>query len=200
MDSKRRKISVIISGMPSVGKTTAANAIARRYHLKHVAGGDMLKQIELDRGYHLSGPEWWDTPVGMKFLSERKKDPEFDKSVDQKLAEHIRKGDVVMTSYSMPWLAKNDGIKLWFHDSQKNRASRLAGRDSISKSLALAIVKKRDQENKRLYKKLYGISFGDDLSPFHYIVDTNKMSASEVATASCKIVGEYARAKSRAKF
>jgi adenylate kinase family enzyme len=69
MDSNRKKISVIISGMPSVGKTTAANAISKKYHLKHVAGGDMLKQIALDRGYHLSGPEWWDTPEGMKFLS-----------------------------------------------------------------------------------------------------------------------------------
>ncbi len=97
----------------------------------------------------------------------------------------------------MPWLAKNDGLKLWFHASQKTRAARLAGRDSISKTRALAIIKKRDQENKRLYKELYGISFGDDLSPFHFIIDTNKMSAEEVARASCKIVGEYARAKSR---
>ncbi len=98
MHSKRKRISVIISGMPSVGKTTAANAIAREYHLKHVAGGDMLKQIAIDRGYHLSGPEWWDTAEGMRFLSERKKDPDFDRIVDQKLAEHVRLGNVVMTS------------------------------------------------------------------------------------------------------
>jgi CMP/dCMP kinase len=196
MNSKHKKIAVIISGMPSVGKTTAANAIAEKYHLKHVAGGDMLKQIALDRGYRLSGPEWWDTSEGMKFLSERKKDPDFDRVVDRKLAEHIRDGNVVMTSYSMPWLAKNGGLKLWFHASQRTRASRLAGRDSISKTRALAIVKRRDEENKRLYKRLYGISFGDDLSPFHFIIDTNKMSAEEVASASCKIVGEYARAKS----
>src|SRR5271169_2956336 len=124
MKLKNGKVSVIISGMPSVGKTTAANAIAKKYHLSHVAGGDMLKQIAIDRGYRLSGPEWWDTPEGMKFLSERKKDLEFDKEVDRKLAVHIREGDVVMTSYSMPWLAKNDGLKLWFHATQRTRASR----------------------------------------------------------------------------
>jgi CMP/dCMP kinase len=190
----RRKISVIISGMSSVGKTTAADAIAKKYQLKHVAGGDMLKQIALERGYKPSGSDWWDNSEGMKFLSERKLDPEFDKKVDAKLAECIRKGNVVITSYPMPWLAKDDGLKLWFEASQKKRAERLAGRDSISKSLALEIIRKRDRQNKRIYKKLYGIRFGDDLTPFHFIIDTNKLSAPEVAKAASRIVGEYVRA------
>jgi CMP/dCMP kinase len=194
---RKAKICVVISGMPSVGKTTAANAIADKYGLKHVAGGDMLKQMAIDRGYTPSGSEWWDTPEGMAFISERKRNPDFDKEVDNRLMEYLKTGDVVMTSYPLPWLAKNDGLKLWFHATKKKRAERLAGRDGISKSKALSIIRKRDEDNKRVYKKLYGISFGDDLSPFHYILDTNDMTASEVAKASTKIVDEYARSKSR---
>jgi CMP/dCMP kinase len=190
--SSSENVSVIISGMPSVGKTTAADAIAKEYNLKHIAGGDMLKEMAYERGYHPSGSDWWDSPSGMKFLSERRSDPEFDKEVDRKLADFIRKGNVVITSYSMPWLMENDGLKLWFQASQRNRADRLAGRDSISKNKALEIVRKRDLENKRLYKKIYGIKFGEDLTPFNYVIDTNKLSASEVAKAACKIVGEYA--------
>lgn len=182
---------MIISGMPSVGKTTAANAIAKRYGLKHIAGGDMLKQIAYDRGYRPSGSDWWDTPEGMKFLSERKNVAEFDREVDRKLAECIERGGVVITSYSMPWLARDDSLKLWFAATQKNRASRLAGRDSITESEALDVIKKRDRENMRLYKKLYGISFGKDLSPFNFVIDTNKLSADEVASAACSLVGEY---------
>lgn len=179
--------------MPSVGKTTAADAIAKRYRLRHVAGGDMLKLLASERGYSPSGSDWWDTSDGMRFLSERKSDPEFDKKVDQKLAEYLRGGSVVITSYSMPWLVRNDGLKLWFAATQETRAERLAGRDSISKAKALGIIKKRDLENRRLYWKLYGIKFGEDLSPFNFIVDTNKLSALEVADVSCKIVSEYAR-------
>ncbi len=190
----RKNISVIISGMPSVGKTTAADAIAKKYHLKHVAGGDMLKEIAYERGYRPSGSDWWDTSDGMNFVSERKADPEFDKEVDRKLAECIRGGNVVITSYSMPWLAKNDGLKLWFEASQRTRAERLAGRDSINKKKALEIIRKRDQENKLLYRRLYGIKFGEDLTPFNFVIDTNKMSASEVGEAASKIVGEYASA------
>ena len=174
-----------------MGKTTAADVIAKKYHLTHVAGGDMLKQMAVERGYKPSGAEWWDTQEGMKFLSERRLDPEFDKDVDRRLGEFIAKGDVVITSYPMPWLAKDDGLKLWFEASQKNRAQRLAVRDSINKPEALEIIKKRDGQNKRIYKKLYGIRFGDDLTPFHFVIDTNKMSAREVADAACRLVGEY---------
>ncbi len=154
----------------------------------------MLKEIAYERGYRPSGSDWWDTPEGMNFVSERKADPEFDKEVDRKLAECIREGNVVITSYSMPWLAKNDGLKLWFEASQRTRAERLAGRDSINKKKALEIIRKRDQENKLLYRRLYGIKFGEDLTPFNFVIDTNKMSASEVGKAASKIVGEYASA------
>lgn len=193
--SRERKISVIISGMPSVGKTTAADAIATRYHLKHVAGGDMLKEMAFDRGYRPSGSDWWDTSEGMKFLSERKTDAEFDKEVDRRLSQYIRNGNVVITSYSMPWLAKDDGLKLWFHATQKKRAERLAGRDKISISRALEIVRRRDRENRMLYKKIYGIEFGKDLSPFNFVIDTNELTAVEVAKAACQIVEEYSNAE-----
>jgi len=190
---KERKISVVISGMPSVGKTTAANAIAEKYKLKHLAGGDMLKEMAIERGYMPSGREWWDTLEGMAFISERKKNPDFDKEVDRRLMKYLKLGNVVMTSYPMTWLAKDDGLKLWFHASQEKRAERLAGRDRISKSKALSIIRKRDEDNKKVYKSLYGIRFGEDLSPFHYIINTNKMTAKEVARASTKIVEQYAR-------
>jgi CMP/dCMP kinase len=193
----RKKISVIISGMSSVGKTTAADVIAKKYHLKHVAGGDMLKQMATERGHKPSGADWWDTPEGMKFLAERKLDPEFDRDVDRRLGEYIKKGNVVITSYPMPWLAKDDGFKLWFEANQKNRAERLAARDSISKPEALEIIKKRDGQNKRIYKELYGIRFGEDLTPFHFVIDTNKMSAREVADAACRLVGEYIRTRAK---
>jgi CMP/dCMP kinase len=175
--------------MPSVGKTTAAESIAKTFHLKIIAGGDMLKQMAIDRGYNPSGSDWWDTPEGMKFLSERENNSDFDREVDRKLVNYVKRGGVVITSYSIPWLCK-DGIKFWFHASQKARAKRLAGRDRISISKALAILKKRDSENRKLYRHLYNIRFGDDLSTFNFIIDTEKMSAEDVANTACKLVKE----------
>ena len=187
---KGKKISVVISGMPSVGKTTAARAVAGKFHLKLIAGGDMLKEMAIERGFEPSGSDWWDTKDGMKFFSERKSNPDFDKEVDRRLIMNLKKGGFVITSYSMAWLS-NVGIKLWFRASQKTRAKRLSGRDGISLEKALKIVKKRDSENKRLYKRLYNIRFGQDLTPFDFVIDTEKMTAAEVAMTTCKLVSEY---------
>lgn len=183
----KRKLSVVISGMPSVGKTTAAYAVAKKFHLKVVAGGDMLKEMAHDRGYQLSGSDWWETQDGMKFLSERKRNSDFDREVDRRLTRYLRKGGVVVTSYPMPWLSKS-GVKFWFHASRATRAKRLAGRDRITRERALKLLKKRDIENKHLYRKLYGIRFGDDLSPFHFVIDTERISARQVASITCQLV------------
>ncbi len=183
-----------MSGMPSVGKTTVANEISKDFHLRHIGGGDMLKQIAIDRGYNPMGSDWWDSPEGMRFSSERKRNPNFDVEVDKLLLREIRKGGVVVTSYSVPWLARS-GLKLWFAADQKTRARRLAGRDSISLKGALNIITRRDRENRVLYKKIYGIDFGKDLSVFNFVIDTEDLSAKSVAKAAYKIVSEYQESK-----
>lgn len=188
----KKKLSVLISGMPSVGKTTAAEAVASKFRLKVMAGGDMLKEMAHERGYNVSGSDWWESKAGMKFLAERKRNQDFDREVDRKLGKYLRKGGVVVTSYPMPWLFKN-GIKFWFNAGIRTRATRLAGRDKVTTSKALALLKKRDAENKRLYRRLYGISFGEDFSPFHFIIDTEGLSAKQVSSMTCELVSVYSR-------
>lgn len=183
-------ISVILSGMPSVGKTTAAQAIADRFNLKLLGGGDMLKEMAIERGYQPRGSDWWDGPEGMRFLSERKNNPDFDKEVDRRLIEKVKKGGTVITSYTVPWICDH-GLKIWFAASDSSRARRLAGRDKISIQRARRILKDRDSKNMKIYKQLYSISFGKDLSVFNYIVDTEDLTANEVAAVACKLVQSY---------
>ncbi len=64
----------------------------------------------------------------------------------------------------------------------------MAQRDNISVEEAKKVLSIRDNENKELYAKLYGIRFGDDLSPFHIVIDVNKISAEEAAE---KIIKEF---------
>ncbi len=190
----RSRISVIISGMPSAGKTTAADIIAKKFRLSHLAGGDMLKQMAVDRGYKPSGSDWWDTTEGMRFLLERSHNPDFDREVDRRLIERVKRGGVVVTSYPIPWIYE-DGLKLWFDASQKTRAKRLAGRDSIPFSSALRTIRQRDSQNRNLYRKLYGIRFGQDLSVFNFKIDTEDISADEVARLSAELVSNYKRSR-----
>ncbi len=134
----------------------------------------------------------------MKFLNMRKTNPEFDKKVDEKLKKLFLEGGKIITSYTLPWLVE-DGIKIWLAGSQENSAKRMTVRDGISFEKALEIVKKRYEENKMIYKKLYGFDFGDDLTVFDIIINTDNLGADEVLSVASSLVKERYGAKTTTK-
>ena len=181
--------SIVVSGPPAIGKTTVAKGLAKEFNLNYLSGGDILKELATEEGFSSSGDDWWDTEDGMKFLNQRKENPEFDKKVDEKLIELFEKGDVVITSYTLPWLI-DDGIKLWLDGSAKNSAKRMQNRDSMDEFSALEVVNKRFNENKLIYKNLYNFEFGDDLSVFDKIIETDDKNADQVLEIAKSIVRE----------
>jgi cytidylate kinase len=173
-------LSIIISGMPAVGKTTTANILAKTLGFKVIGGGDILKEMARDRGYNPTDESWWDTKDGIAFLREREVNPEFDKEADRRLLQKIKQGNIIVTSYTAPWISKL-GFKVWLEGSIEKRTERMAKRDKISIAESKARIAIRDKENYELYKRLYGIEFGIDKKPFDIVVSTDNMTAEEVA-------------------
>ena len=171
--------SIVISGPPAVGKTTVAKGLAKEFQLKYLSGGDVLKEMANDHGFNSKGDDWWDTEDGMKFLSQREKNPEFDKKLDEKLISLFNQGGMVITSYTLPWLIK-DGIRIWLGGSHESSTKRMQSRDSMSSEDAYEITKERFDKNKALYKKLYNFDFGEDKSVFDLIINTDNLTAQQV--------------------
>ena len=186
--------SIIISGPPAIGKTTIAKGLAKEFGLVHLSGGDILKELAEEIGFETKGDDWWDTQEGINFLSHRQKNSEFDKNVDDKLKKLFSQGNVVITSYTLPWLVKG-GVKIWLAGSKENSAQRMITRDNLSKNDALEIVQKRYNENKIIYKTLYGFEFGEDLSVFHKIIETDDLNAEQVLEIAKSTVREFFEAK-----
>jgi cytidylate kinase len=142
--------SIVISGWPAVGKTTIACKLAEEFDITMYNGGDILKMLaeEENKGYSVKRDDWWDTTEAKKFMEERKLDPSFDKKVDEKLIQIVKKGGAVITSYTLPWLVLEESviiIKFWLRGSPENRAKRMSNRDGIS----LAEAKKDNQAERR---------------------------------------------------
>ena len=171
--------SIVISGPPAVGKTTVAKGLAEEFQLQYLSGGDVLKKMASEHGFDSAGDDWWDTEEGMKFLSQREENPEFDKKLDEKLIALFDKGGMVITSYTLPWLIK-DGIKIWLEGSHESSTKRMQTRDSMSSEDAYEITKERFDKNKALYKKLYDFDFGEDKSVFDVIINTDHLTAQQV--------------------
>jgi cytidylate kinase len=109
--------------------------------------------------------------VAIKLLEERKNDTSFDVAVDKMLLEIAGRGRAVITSYTLPWLTRNPMI-FWLSASQASRSERMARRDNISVQEAFDVIRIRDEENKIIYKKIYGSEFGKNLEVFDFVLNT----------------------------
>jgi CMP/dCMP kinase len=185
--STGKKTVICISGMAGTGKSTLSKKLAEKYNLNCYSGGDALKELANAEGYDASRQGWWESPEGLKFLNERVNDPKFDQAVDAKLIEYAQQGNVLLDSWTMPWLLK-DGFKIWLLASLEKRAARVAVRDKITFDEALKVLKEKEDRTKAIYKKLYGFALGEDLAPFDLILDTDNLSANEVFEVLCKVI------------
>lgn len=181
------KIIICISGPPGCGKSTVAKRLAQKYGLRYISGGEALKELAAEAGFKPSGEGWWETEEGRRFLNKRMEDPNFDRRVDEKLIEAAKQGNVVLDSWTMPWLL-DEGFKVWLDATLDVRANRAAKRDNISLERAKKLILERERKTKEIYRKLYGFNLGEDFSPFHVILDTDRLDADEVFKALCMII------------
>ncbi|MGQ9468827.1 MAG: (d)CMP kinase [Nitrososphaerales archaeon] len=186
-----RKIVICISGMAGTGKSTLAKRIAERYGLSYFSGGDALKQLAMEKGYEPKGNGWWESEEGLKFLEERERDKKIDENVDDKLLKMANRGNVVLDSWTMPWLFKGDAFKIWLKASLEVRAERVAKRDLMKIESIVKIIKKKDERTRLIYKNLYGFDFGEDLTPFDLILNTDKFDSDEVYDIVSKAIDLY---------
>jgi cytidylate kinase len=183
----KEPIIICISGMAGSGKSTVAKKLAEKYGLKYYSGGEALKELAAEKGHKPFKRGWWESAEGIRFVQEREKNPKFDEAVDKKLLELAQQGNVVLDSWTMPWLL-NKGFKVWLEASLGKRAERIAKRDKITVQEALEAIRKKEEGTKSIYKRLYGFSLGEDFSPFHLILDTDNMGTEEVFQVLCKVI------------
>ncbi|MDH5690847.1 MAG: AAA family ATPase, partial [Candidatus Bathyarchaeota archaeon] len=128
---QKKKVVICIGGMTGSGKSTVAKKLAAKYGLGYFSGGNALKTLAHEEGYDPDIRGWWETAEGLRFLQQRMGDPAFDRRTDEKLLELAEQGNVVLDSWTMPWLLK-EGFKIWLEASPQVRAKRVVNRDDIS--------------------------------------------------------------------
>jgi cytidylate kinase len=186
-EKAKESLVVCICGMAGSGKSALANRLAEKYSLKYFSGGDALKALAIEEDHAAVNRGWWESAEGLRFLEKRGKERKFDEAVDKKLLKLARQGNIVLDSWTMPWLL-NSGFKVWLDASLKKRAERVASRDGIGFKDALKALKSKERQTRAIYKKLYGFTLGEDFSPFHLILDTNNLNSDEVFEVLCAVM------------
>jgi len=183
---QKKKVVICISGMTGSGKSTVAKKLADKYGLGYFSGGNALRTLAHEEGYESDMRGWWETAEGLRFIQQRIGDPAFDRRIDEKLLELAEQGNVVLDSWTMPWLLK-EGFKIWLEASPQVRAKRVVNRDNISIEEAVKALKEKDERTRQIYNGLYGFDLGHDLSPFNLVLATDELDPDEVFHAVCLV-------------
>ncbi|HII15530.1 MAG TPA: AAA family ATPase [Nanoarchaeota archaeon] len=185
---------IIIFGFSGSGKSTLANLIGKKYGLRVVHPSGILrnlcegKPVDIKNTRHNTG--FWETEEGIRLFKSRLEEKEPSDAVsDRLLLKEVSKGDVVIDSWSLPWLASN-GIKIYLEADLDVRAERVAKRDSISYSRAKHIVSMKDEETQKLFKRMYGFDIKKDYTVFVYVINTNRLGKREVFRLLCDYLGK----------
>lgn len=174
---------IIISGVAGSGKSTLCDNLARSLGWKAVHASGIYRQIQahqkkLDAFKAKQGKGYWESNEALKYYDKRLKDLSMDQQVDQELLRVIKKGNVVLDSWAMPWLSKK-GLKIWLAISEKERLKRLAKRDHMKPSEVAKRIQIKEKKTAAIYKKLYEFEFGKDLTPFHLVIHTDCLKPKE---------------------
>jgi len=171
-------LKICISGFTGSGKSTLGRKLAKYYNISYYSGGDALKRI-IAGDEKIEDVGWWERDIGAIAMRMRKEDPSFDRKVDEELMRIAEEeGDVVLDSWTMPYLLRaEDKVAIFLKADLKERARRVMRRDSISYEEAVRRVKLKDNESIEIYEQIYGFKLGEDLSPFHLVLDNTRLEA-----------------------
>ncbi|MDO8571392.1 MAG: cytidylate kinase family protein [bacterium] len=187
MNKKSRVI--LIFGFSGSGKSTLANRLGKRYGLRviHPSGiiRDILGKKKVDINKTKYGKGFWESKKGVTlFISRLKESIPVDMIVDRILLKEIKKGNVVIDTWNMPWLTKK-GIRIYLKAPLSLRAERVSRRSAISLKKAKRIVALKGEETRKLFKRLYDFDIKKDHSGvFDTIIDTSTLTVKEVFHAA----------------
>lgn len=163
---------ITISGLPGAGTSTVAQLVADAVGLERVVGGIVFRRMAAERGLDVA-----------ELSNVAEGDPEIDLELDQRLANRVREGDVVLESRLAAWIVTNEGLdatRVCIDAAEGERARRVAAREGIDVDQALAANRAREASERQRYRTFYGIDL-DDRSVYDLVIDSTGIEPATVA-------------------
>ena len=177
---------IIVSGFAGSGKSSLADSLGKTLKLEVIHASALLKEMcvsgnkKLEHASVKKVKDWWESDEAKKIMINRKNDSSYDLALDEKLKKIAKKGNVILDSWTMPYLYKGKAFRVWLSASAEVRAKRVSKRDNLKYEKVLDKIKARDSQTKSLYETLYNFSMGDNLEVFDLEIDTDNVSQEEV--------------------
>jgi cytidylate kinase len=178
--------NICISGLTASGKTTHAHLLAGEFGLTYVSGSQI--QLNFMGVSPIQTKDFWITVEAKKLWNEK----QFSE-IDSELLrlEEINAGYIFDTS-TMPWRHKKPSLCIWLESDLDSRVLKSIvshrGRSQFADEEYHEKIKEKDKSTIELYKKLYDINIGTDLSCFDLILDISSFISEPTLISSLKSI------------
>jgi cytidylate kinase len=171
---------VLVFGLAGSGKSTLVERLSLEFGLRkvHPSGilRDLLEGKEADPTGSRPNDGFWETVEGSNILESRLDEEEpIDVAVNDILLKEVERGEVVIDSWSLPWLT-DKGIRIHLQAPLRVRAQRAAERGGMSLQKSEQQIDKKDQDTRALFLRLHGFDIMTDHDVFH----TTDLNAEQV--------------------
>ena len=173
---------ITISGKAGSGKSTVAKLLSEKLKLKLYSIGDLMRVMAQEKRITL---------LEFNKLAEKNKSIDFE--LDNKLKELGKAKDnfIVdgrLTAYFIPYAE----VKVFLDADDKVRAKRILkdkrhkGEGKGIKEIT-SVIKKREDSEKKRYKKYYGVNYLNK-KLYNYVIDTTNLSVNDVVEKIMKFI------------
>lgn len=178
-------MKVFIAGLTGTGKSTIAESVANKLKLKYFRSSMLFREFA---GKDTKTIGWWEKE-GLNFIKERA-DSDIDEKFDKYLLDLAdREENFVIDSWTLPWLYKEQGLKILLTCPADVRVNRVMTRDSISLDAAKKSVAEKDHKTRLLFLQKYAFDITKELNVFDLIINTQYLSKDD----EIKLICEYAK-------
>jgi len=171
-------IPIIVNGKAGSGKSTIIKKLQEKLDRPIIDSGQIFRKGIAEAG--ITDKDLSDQDALIEY---RRRHPEFDKKIDAEVLAEIQAKNAIAQNRVLPFLVKEKGVKVFtvfLETSDEVRAQRLGGRDDITAAEALKKNAERDENDRQIYKEIYGIDTNDH-SVYDLIVNTDDKNPDQIA-------------------
>ncbi len=191
---------ITISGTPGSGKSTVAQILAKQLRAERIYIGGILRDLARKKGMTLE-----------ELTQYAQSHPEIDQEADQETRDQARqlaqKGKDVLVEGRVQFFFLPESVKVFMKVNPEEAARRIwkdlqdkDKRGARNEEVVASIKKvqekiiKREEEDAKRYKKLYGLDHRDE-SQYDAVIDTTKITATEAAERIMKFIKSWKKEK-----
>ncbi len=173
-------MKIAIAGEPGAGSTTIAKRISKKLGYKLITTGEIVKQIAKKEKKTIE--ELWQEQD-----KNPKKEKQFNKKIDKQQKQQAKRyKNIVINGKLSAYNNPKAELKILLIADLKTRAKRTAKRDGRTIKKQQEELEKREKEERKNWKRMYGFDYIKDKNRYDMIIDTTDLTPTKITNAIIK--------------